>query len=83
MNEPIKSKEDEEQPATKRDLELALQNFATKKDLEVAVSRLERFVLDREAALIWKVIALQVTLIGAIAGAQWVALITLLQHWKP
>ena len=60
----------EDQPVTKRDLQLAVQG-------------LREFVIEREAALIWKVIALQVTLIGAIAGAQWVALITLLQYWKP
>lgn len=55
----------------------------TKRDLQLAVQGLREFVIEREAALIWKVIALQVTLIGAIAGAQWVALVTLLQHWKP
>jgi hypothetical protein len=55
----------------------------TKRDLELAISELKSFVIERETALIWKVIALQVTLIGAIAGAQWVALITLLQHWRP
>ena len=55
----------------------------TKRDLILAISELKNFVIDRETALVWKVIALQVTLIGAIAGAQWVALITLLQHWKP
>jgi hypothetical protein len=51
--------------------------------LDAKFNEVKQFVLDRETALIWKVIALQVTLIGAIAGAQWVALITLLQHWKP
>jgi hypothetical protein len=55
----------------------------TKRDLELAIRSLREFIVDREAALIWKVIALQVTLIAAIAGAQWAALITLLQHWKP
>jgi hypothetical protein len=55
----------------------------TKRDLDSAIKSLREFVLEREAALIWKVIALQVTLIGAIAGAQWVALMTVLQHWKP
>jgi hypothetical protein len=55
----------------------------TKRDLDDAIKSLREFVLEREAALIWKVIALQVTLIGAIAGAQWVALMTVLQHWKP
>jgi hypothetical protein len=59
------------------------QQPVTKRDLQLAISELKNFVIDRETALIWKVIALQVTLIGAIAGAQWVALITLLQHWKP
>lgn len=58
---------------------------ATRVDLENAITRMERFVLDREAALIWKVIALQVTLIGAIAGAQWAAFFLVLGHlqWKP
>jgi hypothetical protein len=55
----------------------------TKRDLQLAISELKNFVIDRETALIWKVIALQVTLIGAIAGGQWIAFITLLQHWKP
>jgi hypothetical protein len=55
----------------------------TKRDLDSAIKSLREFVLEREAALIWKVIALQVTLIAAIAGAQWVALMTVLQHWKP
>jgi hypothetical protein len=59
------------------------QQPVTKRDLDVAIARLEKFVVDRESALMWKVIALQVTLIGAIAGGQWVVLITLLQHWKP
>lgn len=56
----------------------------TKADLDHAIDRMEKFVLDRETALIWKVIALQVTLIGAIAGAQWAALFLVLQHltWK-
>jgi hypothetical protein len=33
----------DDQPATKRDLQLALQNFATKKDLELAVQGLREF----------------------------------------
>jgi hypothetical protein len=59
------------------------QQPVTKRDLQLAISELKNFVIDRETALIWKVIALQVTLIGAIAGGQWIAFITLLQHWKP
>jgi hypothetical protein len=61
---------DDDQPATKRDLREAVQEFKT-------------YVLDREAALIWKVIALQVTLIGAITGAFWGAITFTLTHWKP
>lgn len=52
---------------------------ATKRDLHLAISELKQFVLERETALIWKVIALQVTLIGAIAGAQWIVLLTFLK----
>jgi hypothetical protein len=59
----------DDQPATKRDLREAVQEFKT-------------YVLDREAALIWKVIALQVTLIGAITGAFWGAITFTLTHWK-
>ena len=55
----------------------------TRRDLMLAIGELKNFVIDRETTLLWKVIALQVTLIGAIAGAQLVALMTLLQHWKP
>jgi hypothetical protein len=52
---------------------------ATKHDLDLAISELKQFVLERETSLIWKVIALQVTLIGAIAGAQWIVLVTFLK----
>jgi hypothetical protein len=45
----------------------------TKADLHQAIVELERFVVDREASMIWKVVLLQVTVIGAIASAQWVA----------
>jgi len=57
-----------------------IEALATKADIR----ELKNFILDRENALIWKVIALQVTLIGAIAGAQWAALYLILQHlqWK-
>jgi len=51
----------------------------TKHDLDLAIADLKQFVLERETALIWKVIALQVTLIGAIAGAQWIVLLTFLK----
>ena len=58
---------------------------ATKRDLLDAIAELKNYVLERESSLIWKVIALQVTLIGAIAGAQWAAFFLVLQHlqWKP
>lgn len=56
---------------------------ATKEDLKELELGIRNFVLEREAALIWKVIALQVTLIGAIAAAQWAAISFTLTHWKP
>ena len=70
---------DLDKPATKRDL----QNFVTKADLREAVQEFKNYVLERESGLIWKVIALQVTLIGAIAGAQWAAITWMMAHWKP
>jgi len=56
---------------------------ATKRDLRDAVQEFKNYVLERETSLIWKVIALQVSLIGAIAAAQWAALTWTLTHWKP
>jgi hypothetical protein len=64
-------------------IDAAAERPATRRDIDDAITRMERFVLDRETALIWKVIALQVTLIAAIAGAQCAALAFILQHWKP
>ena len=55
----------------------------TKRDLRDAVQEFKNYVLERETSLIWKVIALQVSLIGAIAAAQWAALTWTLTHWKP
>ena len=56
---------------------------ATKRDLQDAIAELKNYVLERESSLIWKVIALQVTLIAAIAGAQWAAITWMMAHWKP
>ena len=57
---------------------------ASKADIESALREMHNFVLERETSLIWKVIALQVTLIGAISAAQWGMLFFVLQHlqWK-
>jgi hypothetical protein len=57
---------------------------ATKRDLDEAIGRMERFVLKREIGMLWKVILLQVTLIGAIAAANWGMLFFVFQHlvWK-
>jgi hypothetical protein len=63
-------------------------NPATRRDLDEAISqmesRMERFVLKREIGMLWKVIALQVTLIGAIAAGNWAAFFFVTQHlvWK-
>ncbi len=61
----------DDRPATKRDLREAIQEFKT-------------YVIDRESALIWKVLLLQVSLIGAIAAAQWAVFFFVMQHlqWK-
>jgi len=56
---------------------------ATKRDITDAMREMRNFVLERENSLIWKVIALQVTLIAAIAGAQWAAITWMMLHWKP
>lgn len=53
------------------------------KHLDASIERMKVFILDRETALIWKVIVLQVILIGVIAGAQWAAFAFIIQHWKP
>jgi hypothetical protein len=52
---------------------------ATKRDLQEAVRELRIFILDRENALIWKLL----TLVLIIAAGQWVAVLILVQHWKP
>jgi hypothetical protein len=62
--------ENQDQPATKRDLREALSEFKT-------------YVVERENAFFWKIILLQVTLIGAISAGQWAVLTYTLQHWKP
>ena len=58
---------------------------ATKADLDSGLKDMRNFILDRESSLIWKVLALQVALIGAIAGGQWAALLLFFQHiqFKP
>jgi hypothetical protein len=68
----------EEKPVTKTEVKETIDQA-----LDHAITRMERFVLEREASLIWKVIALQVTLIAAIAGAQWAAITWMMAHWKP
>jgi hypothetical protein len=67
--------DDSDKPATKADVENAINS---------AIKDMRTFVLDRESSLIWKVIALQVTLIGAIAAANWAAFLLVMQHlvWK-
>ena len=52
---------------------------ATKRDLQDAIRELRLFILDRENALIWRLL----TLVLIIAAGQWAAVITMLSHWKP
>jgi hypothetical protein len=68
-------------PLTRADLD-QLKDWL-RRELAQNASEQRVFVLDRETALLWKVIALQVTLIGVIAGAQWAAFAFILTHWKP
>jgi hypothetical protein len=59
----------EDRPLTKTDLNEAL---------EVAITRMERFVLDREIGMLWKFLLLSLTLLGA----QWAAISWMMAHWK-
>lgn len=52
---------------------------ATKRDLDLAISRLERFVIDRESALTWKIITLQITYFFGTLATMWF----MLAHYKP
>ncbi len=52
---------------------------ATKRDLDDAITRMERFVLDRETGMLWKFLLLGLTLLGA----QWAAISWMMAHWKP
>jgi hypothetical protein len=52
---------------------------ATKADLDNAITRMERFVLERETGMLWKFLLLGLTLLGA----QWAAISWMMAHWKP
>jgi hypothetical protein len=52
---------------------------ATKRDLDDAITRMERFVLDRETGMLWKFLLLGLSLLGA----QWAAISWMMAHWKP
>jgi hypothetical protein len=51
--------------------------------LREALSEFKTYVVERENGFFWKIILLQVTLIGAISAGQWAVLTYTLQHWKP
>jgi hypothetical protein len=65
------------EPATKEDI----------KELEHKIESLElnirTFVLERETALVWRVITLQLAVVGGIAAAQFGLIYFILTHWKP
>jgi hypothetical protein len=52
---------------------------ATKRDLDDAISRMEKFVPDREIGMLWKFLLLGLTLLGA----QWAAISWMMNHWQP
>jgi len=58
-----------DKPLTKTDLEQALDH---------AMTRMERFVLDREIGMLWKFLLLGL----ALLGAQWAAITLMIAHWK-
>jgi hypothetical protein len=60
---------DNDKPVTKADLEQALDH---------AITRMERFVLDREIGMLWKFLLLGL----ALLGAQWAAITWMMSHWR-
>ena len=52
---------------------------ATKRDLDEAITRMEKFVLDRENGMLWRFLLLGL----ALLGAQWAAITWMMSHWKP
>jgi hypothetical protein len=50
-----------------------------KEALDYAITRMERFVLDREIGMLWKFLLLGL----ALLGAQWAAITWMMAHWKP
>jgi hypothetical protein len=57
------------EPLTKAELETALDH---------AITRMERFVLDREIGMLWKFLLLGL----ALLGAQWAAITWMMAHWS-
>ena len=45
--------------------------------------RIRNFILERETALVWKVIILQLAVVGGIAAAQFGIIYFILTHAKP
>ena len=59
----------DDKPVTKADMEHALDH---------AISRMERFVLDRDTGMLWKFLLLGL----ALLGAQWAAITWMMGHWR-
>jgi hypothetical protein len=69
------------EPATKEDLEKVSEKLS--RDLAHAIQDIRVFVLERETALVWRVITLQLAVVGGIAAAQFGLIYFILTHWKP
>jgi hypothetical protein len=54
----------------------------TKRDLEQSVTEIKNFVLERETAMVWRVITLQLAVVGGIAAAQFGLIYFILTHGK-
>jgi hypothetical protein len=66
----------DDKPVTAKDLSEAVEGL--KLALDHAITRMERFVLDREIGMLWKFLLLGL----ALLGAQWAAITWMMAHWK-
>jgi hypothetical protein len=69
------------EPATREDLERVSDKLS--RDLTHATQDIRVFVLERETALVWRVITLQLAVVGGIAAAQFGLIYFILTHWRP
>jgi hypothetical protein len=64
-------------PATKADLE------RLEHKIDLIEPNIRNYILERENGMIWKLITLQLAVVGGIAAAQFGLIYFILTHWKP